>query len=248
MEIALTTSTIDATYRVSSHQLCSSSCVFRAMLGPQSSFSEANGLRHHKRSSSTALSEGSLFQIIAKEEHDPTALATVFYVLHGRAEYIPESVTFESLLEIAIICDYYDCAPTMRPWDEIWMSPLRSLTSKPGYESWLFISWVFGNQSAFGEMTANFSKSGVMVDGEFGMIVGGKVKRLDCHLPQGIIDAIADQRGKIGEEIVRTCRAIITKYENDNPIKCAYRVRTCDYVIFAGLCKSFKSMNLFNAD
>jgi len=191
MEIALITSTTDITYRVSSHQLSSGSSVFRAMLGPQSSFSEANGLRRHQMSFPTAVdSKRSLFQITTEEEHNPTALATVLYALHGRAEYIPESVSFENLLEIAIICDYYDCAATMRPWDEIWMSPLRNLTSEPGYESWLFIAWVFGDQSAFGEMTASFSTSAVMVDGELGINVDGKVKRLDCRLPQGIIGTI----------------------------------------------------------
>jgi len=189
LEIALTTSDIDVTYRVSSHQLCSGSPFFRAMLGPQSSFAEASGLRSHQSSSATELN-GSLFRITAEEEHGPTALATVLYVLHGRAENIPESVTFENLFEIAIICDYYDCAATMRPWDEIWMGPLRSLTSKPGYENWLFISWVFEDQDVFGKMTKTFSRNGVMVDGEFGVMVAGNVKRMDCHLPQGIIGTI----------------------------------------------------------
>ncbi|KAF8245678.1 hypothetical protein K440DRAFT_645689 [Wilcoxina mikolae CBS 423.85] len=214
MEIALTTSTIDVTYRVSSHQLCSGSSFFLAMLGPDSSFLEAKELRNHQSSAS-----GSLFRVTAEEEHDPTALAVVLYVLHGRAEHIPESVTIENLFEIAIICDYYDCAASMRPWDEIWMSPLRSLASMSGYENWLFISWVFGDQDIFGQMTARFSKSGVMVGGEFGIMVDGDLKRLDYHIPQGVIDAMADQRAKIGEEIVRTCR----------------------------LHKSFKSINLLNA-
>jgi hypothetical protein len=70
------------------------------------------------------------------------------------------------------------------------MAKLRSLTSKPGYESWLFISWVFGNQGVFGEMTKSFSRNGVMVDEEFGVMVAGKVERLDIHLPQGIIGTI----------------------------------------------------------
>jgi hypothetical protein len=188
IEIALTTCVIDVTYRVSSHQLCLGSSVFRAMLGPESSFSEASELRHHQSPSSTTVDlKASLFRITAHEEHDPTALATVLYVLHGRVQYIPESVSFENLLDIAIICDYYDCAASMRPWHEFWMNPLRSLTFEPGYESWLFIAWVFGDQYAFGRMTATLSERGVMVDGEFGVLVEGTVKRLDCHLPQGII-------------------------------------------------------------
>jgi hypothetical protein len=192
MEIALTTSTINATYRVSSHQLCSGASFFKALLGPESSSLEANELRRHQSSTS----ECSLFRVIAKEEHDPIALAVVLYVLHGRAEHIPEAVTFENLFEIAVICAYYDCAATMRPWDEIWMSPLRTLTSVPGYENWLFISWVFGDQSTFGQMTENFSKSGIMVDGEFRVIVDGVLKKLTCHIPQEIIGSFTPNNRK----------------------------------------------------
>ncbi|KAF8536323.1 hypothetical protein BDD12DRAFT_851541 [Trichophaea hybrida] len=249
MEIVLITFAIHATYRVSSHQLCFGSPVFRAMLGPQSSFSEATGLRRHQNSSSTASdSNESLFQITAEEEHDPTALATVLYVLHGRTEHIPESVAFDNLLEIAIICDYYDCAAVIRPWDEIWMTNLRCLTSEPGYESWLFISWVFGNQEVFGQMTKSFSRNGVMVDGEFGIMIEGKVQKLDIHLPQGIINAMADQRTKIGQEIVTACQDFYTTFEGDNPIKCRYGIKECDYITFAGIHKAFKSKKLYPTD
>jgi len=58
---------------------------------------------------------------------------------------------------------------------------------------------------------------------------------------------MADQRTRIGEEIVRICRNFYSKYEDDNPVKCAYGVKQCDYIIFAGLHKGFKSMNLFDA-
>ncbi|KAF8248386.1 hypothetical protein K440DRAFT_680133 [Wilcoxina mikolae CBS 423.85] len=249
MEIFLATSAIDVTYRVSSHQLCSSSTFFRAMLGPQSSFSEANGLRRHQSSSSTAPdsnANGSLFRITAEEEHDPTALATVLYVLHGRAQHIPESITFEKLLEIAIICDYYDCAAAMRPWDGIWMGPLKSLASSPGYESWLFISWVYGDQEVFGQMTKQFSRDGVMVDGEFGVMVGGKVERI--YAEGNNLDAMADQRHKIGQEFVVACSDVLAKYDNDDTIKCTMSRRECDYIIYGGLRRGLKSNKLLSSD
>ncbi|KAF8543997.1 hypothetical protein BDD12DRAFT_926372, partial [Trichophaea hybrida] len=243
MEIVLKTSTIDATYRVSSHQLCSGSPVFRAMLGPQSSFSEADILR--RQQASNALEpNSSLFQIIAQEEHDPTALTTVLYVLHGRSTHIPESISFENLLEIAIICDYYDCAATMRPWSEIWMKPLRTLSSKSGYEDWLFISWVFRDQDIFGQMTQRFSRNAVMVDGEFGVIVDGEVEKLDYHLPQGIIDAMANKRAEIEQKIIQACRDVLTKYDDDSTIQCSYSQKECDYIAFAGLRRGFRSKNL----
>jgi hypothetical protein len=142
-------------------------------------------------------SNASLLRITAKNEHDPSALATVLYVLHGRVEYIPGSIAFKNLLDIAIICDYYECAASMRPWDTVWMDPHKSLTSKPGYESWLFIAWVFRDQNIFGEMTAIFSKRGVMVDSAFGVLVEGEVKRLDSHLPRRIIGMIKSNRMKV---------------------------------------------------
>jgi hypothetical protein len=192
MEIALTTSTINATYRVSSHQLCSESSFFNAMLGPESLSLEADELRHNQSSAS----EHSLVRVRAEMDYDPTALAVVLYVLHGRADHIPQFVTFENLFEIAIICNHYDCAATMWPWDEIWMSPLRHLTSIPGYEKWLFISWVFRDQSTFGHMTESLSKSGVMVDGKFRINVDGVLKRLNYHIPQEIIGSFTPIRMK----------------------------------------------------
>jgi len=262
MEIVLTTSTIDATYRVSSHQLCSGSPVFRAMLGPESPFSEANELRRHQNSSSTPPdSSSSLFQITANEEHDLTALTTVLYVLHSRAKHIPKSISFENLLEIANICDYYDCGAAMRPWSELWINPLRSLAAQPGKTIWLFISWVFGDQDIFGQMTKRLSRNAVMVDGEFGVIVDGKVERLDCHIPQRIIgtimpknvrryakqnnlDAMADERAKFGQKIVLACRDILTTYDDNSKIKCNHDLKECDYVAFAGLHRGFRSENL----
>lgn len=34
---------------------------------------------------------------------------------HGQAKNIPEEIDFDTLLDIAIICDYYDCAAVMNP-------------------------------------------------------------------------------------------------------------------------------------
>jgi len=179
MNLVLETPAINATYLVSSHLLCSASPVFRASLGPHSQFREAAELQ----------SSHKLYQMPIGEDlgFDPTAMAVVLCVLHGRASYIPDTIDFENLLEIAIICDYYDCAAAMSPWDKTWMQPLQKLSTESGYEDWLFLAWVFENQEVFEQMTKTFARNGVKTkDGEFGVVVRGEVKRMYTHLPECI--------------------------------------------------------------
>ncbi|KAF8244631.1 hypothetical protein K440DRAFT_7276 [Wilcoxina mikolae CBS 423.85] len=192
MKIALKTSAVNLTYLVSSIQLRCGSSYFRAMLGPH--YAEGDKLRHSTNTTATINttptpedSEDSLLEVSAEDEFNPIALATVLYVLHSRPENIPRSITSENLLDIAIICNYYDCAEAMRPWDELWIRPLRGQAIEAGYEYWLFIAWVFVEGELFAQLTKIFMTNGVIVEEEFGVLVEGKLVRMDCHLPQGII-------------------------------------------------------------
>lgn len=58
------------------------------------------------------------------------------------------------------------------------------------------------------------------------------------------LDAMADQRTKIGQDIVLACRDILNKYDDSNTIMCNNRLRECDYVAFAGLRRGFRSENI----
>jgi hypothetical protein len=182
MCIDLKTAKVHASFTVSSHQLCVSSSVFRAMLGPKSSFSEAVALRARR-------STEELYHLEVSD-HDPTALAVVLYALHARSDFIPETIAFEELLEIAYVCDYYDCATAMKPWNKGWMAHWREYVEKPGYEGWLFLAWAFRDQEVFGTLTKSFSRNAVFEDGEFGVVVKTdprEVARMDEHIPQAVI-------------------------------------------------------------
>jgi hypothetical protein len=186
MCIELKTAKVHATFLVSSHQLCAASPVFRAMLGPKSSFSEAVALRARK-SSLDASDDLYHLQVF---DHDPTALAVVFYVLHARANCLPETIAFEELLEVAYVCDYYDCAAAMVPLGERWMEQWKEYIERPGYEGWLFLAWAFRDHKVFQTLTEKFSRNGVFENGEFGVMVKTdpmEIVKLDDHLPQAIV-------------------------------------------------------------
>ncbi|KAF8248529.1 hypothetical protein K440DRAFT_255027 [Wilcoxina mikolae CBS 423.85] len=235
LKLTLKTSAINTTYVVSSHQLCCASPVFRASLGPSSGFADAINLRH---AAATCVSDDSLYQMVIGEglDFERTAVAVVLYVIHGRAEHIPTNISYENLLDIAIICDYYDCAAAMTPWDKVWMKPLEKLALEPGYEDLLFIAYLFEHQELFGKMTKAFARDGVTVeDGEFAVMAGGEVRKMHNHLPEGIIRDMVTQRAKAGKEILRVCHTIYDIYDDNSTVKCKHGQKYCDNYVFASL-------------
>jgi len=196
MEILLPSSSDNVTYRytVSSLQLCACSPVFRAMLGPKSSFAEAVGLRQHRFLETD--SDGSGPDVdgpykLEVEDHDPTALAVILNVMHARTKDLPDEIPFDGLLHIAIICDFYDCAAVMRPWDNIWMKQWKESAETSGFEGWLLVARVFGEKDIFGDLFKKIVRNSIVENGEFKVVVSNEprvVNKLDSHIPQGIVD------------------------------------------------------------
>jgi len=256
LKLSLQTSTINATYLVSSHLLCSASPIFRASLGPSSGFVEAIELRRLQEvATATSVSDDSLYNMPIGDDlgFDSTAMAVVLYVIHERTEHIPKTIEFEHLHNIAIICDYYDCAAAMSPWNKAWMLPLEKLVLESGYEDWLFIAYLFGNQELFGKITKAFARNGVQKNGEFSVMVKGAVMKMHSHLPEGISRTVSEtiklstltnvgiagdmglQRVKAGEDFVRVCCNMYDKYSDKRKVKCEHGQKYCDYIVFAAL-------------
>jgi len=264
MEIVLPSSSGNDTYRytVTSYQLCACSSVFRAMLGPKSSFAEAVELRRRYLLESDSPDPDRLYQLNVKD-HDPTALAAVLSVLHVRTENLPDEIPFEGLLQVAIICDYYDCAAVMRPWDDMWMKKWKGCAQTPGYESWLFIAQVFKEKTIFRNLSKRFVRKSIIEDGEFKVLVSDSpnrvVKSLDRHTSEGVMgwtslnstndgahcgtDTLLKQRGNICREVVKIYREVYDRYEDNTKIHCTYSSPSelCDYFIFGELHKGLKS-------
>lgn len=177
-------------HQASSLQLCACSSVFRAMLGPKSSFSEAVALQNHRLLQSKNLSVDELYNLKV-EDHDPIALAAVLNIIHGRLENLPDEIPFEGLLQVALICDFYDCVEMMRPWDKTWIKQWEFAAETPGFESWLFIARVFKKEDVFKKISRKLVKISIVEDGEFKVVVGNEpiarvVKRLDSYISQGM--------------------------------------------------------------
>ncbi|KAF8244097.1 hypothetical protein K440DRAFT_663641 [Wilcoxina mikolae CBS 423.85] len=247
MEIALHSDNENVTYLyiVSSLQLCACSSVFRAMLGPKSSFSEAVELRRCLETNSPDIYE------LKVQEHDPTALAAVLSVIHARTESLPDVIPFEGLLQVAIICDYYDCAAAMRPWDDMWMKRHKENAQTPGFESWLFIAQVFKEQDIFQELSLKIIRESIVEDGELKIVASGGeptariVKRLD-KIPQNIVDLLLKQRNDLYKELLKIWREVYNRYDDDINSKCTVRPQSkqCDHFVFGELHHGLKAVSV----
>jgi hypothetical protein len=157
--------------KVSSHVLCTASPVFHAMLGPNSQFKEACELRK--------CSVENPYELYLTEDY-PQALTAVLLALHCRTEMVPVELTFKNLLELAIICDKYNCAGGVWVWVEAWIADWEPLKVTSGYEEWLFIAWVFGIEEGFEELSRKIILESYFdpSDGELRTVGGTPLKTL----------------------------------------------------------------------
>jgi hypothetical protein len=249
MEIVLKTTTVHATYVVSSHQLRAGSPTFCHLLSTGSGFQEQTRCRHEQTPDSGLNADnsyqGGRFQLELKKEHDPTALFIVLLILHARVQTLPKRVHFDNLVSITTICDYYNCSAVLQPWCGKWIDSWRPCLETAGYEDWLFVSWVLREDQAFQTLTKKFSKNGIVEDNEFLIVVSEEpknIKKLSKFIPREIIgsvlaqrhdrlyrysyesiihiDAMIEQQHTAGNKIAKACRDLYEKYNNDTTTKC----------------------------
>jgi hypothetical protein len=80
------------------------------------------------------------------------ALLILMNVIHGHGRKVPREVALDTLADIAMHVDYMECYEAVDVMAEIWIDKL--LKSMPftfcdDIVSWIFISWVFQQPSAF---------------------------------------------------------------------------------------------------
>lgn len=74
------------------------------------------------------------------------ALLILFRIAHCQFRKIPSTLEFKSILDVAVLCDKYDCVGLVKPWLALWLAKEKT---EPGHEEWLYIAWVFGLEKIF---------------------------------------------------------------------------------------------------
>ena len=85
------------------------------------------------------------------EEDDADALVIILNIAHFQHDRVPDELAFQELVNLAALCDKYDCLRLMRPWMSPWLTQWEKLVldDPTGHEDWLFVAWVFDRQRSF---------------------------------------------------------------------------------------------------
>lgn len=126
--------------RVSSKVLCLASPVFKAMLGPDSKFQEAEALRHSTETPTMTPLRGD----------DPNSLLMLLQAAHLPGHLLPRRLHIDELYKLAIVCDKYDMAKVLVPWSIVLMDADQDEEDP----RWLAVAWVFRDTWKFNSVTS----------------------------------------------------------------------------------------------
>jgi hypothetical protein len=154
-------------FLVASQVLVSTSAVFAKMLGKKSNFAEAVALRESKGDDQPV--------IVKVADDDPSTMKIILYALHSQYRQVPDSITLSQLFQAAVICDKYALHEALRLIAKVWSEPLKH-GSKKNPRQWLFISWVFGPESVFTEVSRQLTLDGTSIPDKEDELVFGKEK------------------------------------------------------------------------
>lgn len=146
---------IDVHLRASSSHLILASPNFATLLGPN--FREGQTLR----------SEGSVAVLL--DEDDPDATIILMNIVHGKTRQVPRTISFDMLVDIAMLVDKRDILEAIEPFTDIWIAN-QQIPLPASYSSnvmmWLMISWVFEKPQLFAKMGQILERQGDVSFGE----------------------------------------------------------------------------------
>jgi len=102
-------------------------------------------------------SEDGRFRISAAD-WDSEAFLILLNIFHLQNEKVPEKVTLEMLAKIAVLVDYYECAPAVKMHIRIWIEDLKKTAPIPTTYCrdlilWMWVSCVFALPEQFTQTT-----------------------------------------------------------------------------------------------
>lgn len=117
---------------------------------------------------------------------DTDAVLLLLYIAHLQFDKVPVELGYKTLLQVAVLCDRYDCVALIRPWLESWMKNEMAEALKKDQENWLFIAWVFGRLTVFEELSRRLVLDVTVTDG--GCFVNGH--KIEDPMPPDILGKV----------------------------------------------------------
>ncbi|KAK6334635.1 hypothetical protein TWF718_010089 [Orbilia javanica] len=210
--IHLSTPAVSHRYLVSSQILRVVSPVWRRHLDPDSPF----------QSLSTCVEtiSGRAHTIMTLYDDDPDTLLLVLNILHFSTSSVPTTtIGFGQLRSFAVLCDKYDCIHVLNSYSKVWLDVWAPVALEPGYEDWLFIAKVFGDQRKVKELEKLLvEESGSLSSCESYFLRCGKMVET-ALLPEITLNKIMLSRSKELTRQISIWRSFLQSFISENVTK-----------------------------
>lgn len=124
-------------------------------------------------------------------EDDGEALLTLLRIAHLGFGNFLDTISLDSLWNLAILCELYDCHRLVSPWSGAWIEKQRAARVPGGDtdERWLYIAWSFGRQDLFYEVASELVKCvSLEIDGGQPLVAGKPIRE---PMPEQILGIFA---------------------------------------------------------
>ncbi|KAF6840382.1 nuclear pore protein-like protein [Colletotrichum musicola] len=146
--------------------------------------------------------------LLPEDEVAPVFLA--FKLIHGSHENTPKTLERDELYQLLVVTEKYDMTRILRPWAATWFEPYKNTSSIEGNEIVMWIAWELGHEECFRRLAADLLlKSKVNEDGELLDKEGVPLNTYTCLEPPGILESVAQSRGKLIETMTGFLQDVI---------------------------------------
>ena len=161
-------------FMVSSQAMSLASKQFRNMFAADSRFAEATR------------SPGTIIEKSLLEDH-VNSLKILLSIIHLKHSLVPSTLSYDELVQLAILCDYYDVAEVVQPWITNWIHHVqkRQAKNKLAAEGWLFVAWTFGIEDIF-ERVSTYLIRNVAISTENTIRIHDHAINA-AHMPPGVL-------------------------------------------------------------
>ncbi|KAK6334163.1 hypothetical protein TWF696_002665 [Orbilia brochopaga] len=196
-------------YLVSSQILRVVSPVWRRYLDPDTPFRKMTDTQEVNGRTHTVMA-------LAADDDDPDTLLAVLAVLHFSADGVPAKIDFGQLRAFAVLCDKYDCVHVLRMWSRSWLNQWAGVALEPGYEDWLFVAKVFGDERNVQELEARLieESSSLSECGSYFLRSGVEVST--ALIPEGVLNRIMKGRERELQRQISLWRRFLQTFVSEN--------------------------------
>lgn len=159
---------MQAECKVSRKAMRLASPVWDAMLDPAKPYVESNSTQ------------------VAFEDDDLEAFIVLLYIAHCQFRKLPNTLSYNRLLHLTVLCDKYDTVGLVRPFLPAWVEPWKKFAHEKGFERFLCVAYTFGFINTFESMVRNLVRL-TEIDSTGECVVDG------CKLDTDMCDGITDE-------------------------------------------------------